>query len=191
MGLSMSIGVPEMGATFTTASTLSAESLHPSIRAEKAPELLGDGRTPTKTRVLILCTHNSSRSQMAEGILRSISHGAIDVASAGSEPTAVNPDAIKAMERVGIDISKQRSKSINEFVRQTFDYVITVCDSVREVCPVFPGDPERIHWSFPDPSDVADPTERQRAFEQTVIGLMNRFRHLITLIERERSARDQ
>jgi ArsR family transcriptional regulator, arsenate/arsenite/antimonite-responsive transcriptional repressor / arsenate reductase (thioredoxin) len=169
----------------------SADSLHPAIRPTPTPELLGDSAARTKPRVLILCTHNSSRSQMAEGVLRSMSNDSIDVASAGSEPTTVNPEAIAAMERASIDISHQHSKSMEEFSGQTFDYVITVCDSVREVCPAFPGDPERIHWSFPDPSEVPDPSERQRAFEQTILGLTNRFRHLITLIDREREKSDQ
>lgn len=105
-------------------------------------------------RVLILCTANSARSQMAEGLLRQIAGDAMDVFSAGSKPGTVNPLAIQAMAERGIDISGQRSKHLDEFISQTFDYVITVCDNAAETCPTFPGRAERIHWSFPDPAAV-------------------------------------
>ena len=167
---------------------LSADAVHPAIRDVPSSEEFGtEGGNAKRPRVLILCTHNSARSQMAEGILRSMSNGAVDVWSAGSAPTTVNPDAVAAMARAGIDISNQRSKSMSDFVGQQFDYVITVCDSVREACPMFPGAPERIHWSFADPSDIGDPKARAEAFDATVIGLSNRFRHLLTLINRERN----
>ena len=167
---------------------MSADSVHPAIRATRSVEPVTDEvKKASKPRVLILCRHNSARSQMAEGILRSMSHGSVDVMSAGSEPTALNPDAVSAMARAGIDISHQLSKSMNEFTRETLDYVITVCDSVREVCPIFPGEPERIHWSFPDPSDIEDPDQRTRAFDQTALGLMSRFGHLLVLMDRERN----
>lgn len=90
-------------------------------------------------QVLILCTGNSARSQMAEGLLRELSHGAIDVQSAGTAPKSVNPLAIRVMAERGIDISHQRSKHLNEYLDQAFDYVITVCDQAAEVCPLFPG----------------------------------------------------
>ena len=112
-------------------------------------------------RVLILCTHNSSRSQMAEGLLREMAGEQIEVFSAGSEPSRVNPLAIKAMEERGIDISGHRSKHLNEYLGEPFDYVITVCDDAAESCPMFPGKAERIHWSFPDPS-AATGSEEQR-----------------------------
>lgn len=105
-------------------------------------------------KVLILCTGNSARSQMAEGLLRSLSRGGLEVHSAGTKPSRVNPLAIEAMKELGMDISSHRSKSVEEFAGQTFDVVITVCDNARESCPVFPGAPERIHWSFPDPAAV-------------------------------------
>ena len=104
-------------------------------------------------RVLILCTGNSARSQMAEGLLRHLSaEGRFEVFSAGMEPSRVNPLAIEAMREKGIDISGQRSKSVDEFRGQELDYVITVCDRANENCPVFPGTTERIHWSFDDPA---------------------------------------
>ena len=104
-----------------------------------------------KKRVLILCTGNSARSQMAEGILRHDGGGAFEVFSAGVKPGFVRPEAIQAMSEIGIDISNHRSKSVDEFVSQRFDYVITVCDNAKESCPVFPGAAARIHQSFEDP----------------------------------------
>jgi arsenate reductase (thioredoxin) len=107
-----------------------------------------------KTQVLILCTGNSARSQMAEGLLRHIAGERMDVFSAGSQPSSVNPFAIQAMQMRGIDISGQHSKHLREFLNRPFDYVITVCDRAAETCPVFPGPAVRVHWSFPDPAAV-------------------------------------
>ena len=103
-------------------------------------------------RVLILCTGNSARSQMAEGLLRHLAGDRFDVFSAGSQPSVVHPYAIEAMRQRGIDISGQRSKHLSEYLDQSFDFVITVCDQAAETCPVFPGRAQRIHWSFPDPA---------------------------------------
>ncbi|MEP7342068.1 MAG: arsenate reductase ArsC [Acidobacteriota bacterium] len=102
-------------------------------------------------RVLILCTGNSARSQMAEGILRQDGGERFEVHSAGVKPSAVRPEAIQAMSEIGIDISGHRSKSVDEFAGQAFDYAITVCDNAKESCPIFPGKVERIHQSFEDP----------------------------------------
>lgn len=107
-----------------------------------------------KKRVLILCTGNSARSQMAEGLLRHDGGAAFEVESAGVEPSHVRPQAIEAMQEISIDISHHRSKSVDEFAGQEFDYVITVCDHANERCPVFPGNAKRIHWSFDDPASV-------------------------------------
>ncbi len=107
-----------------------------------------------KPRVLILCTANSARSQMAEALLRHIAGDRLDIYSAGTKPSVVNPVAIEAMGAIGIAISGQRSKHLNEFLDMPFDYVITVCDNAAETCPVFPGLAVRIHWSFPDPAAV-------------------------------------
>jgi arsenate reductase len=104
-----------------------------------------------KKRVLILCTGNSARSQMAEGILRHDGGDKFEVESAGVNPSQVRPEAIEAMREIDIDISSHRSKSAEEFVGQDFDYIITVCDNARETCPFFPGAAERIHQSFEDP----------------------------------------
>jgi arsenate reductase len=103
-------------------------------------------------RVLILCTGNSARSQMAEGLLRHIAGDRFDVASAGVSPTHVRPEAITAMREIGINISHHNSKSVDTFSGQEFDYVITVCDNAKEQCPVFPGRTKHIHWSFDDPA---------------------------------------
>jgi arsenate reductase len=120
-----------------------------------------------KQRVLILCTGNSARSQMAEGLLRALAGDRFDVFSAGSKPSTVNPLAIAAMDERGIDIRSQRSKHLNEYLDQPFDYVITVCDNAAETCPIFPGPAQRIHWSFPDPAAVAGgEAERLAAFQQ-------------------------
>jgi arsenate reductase len=106
---------------------------------------------PLKKRVLILCTGNSARSQIAEGILRHDGGEDFEVESAGVKPSSVRPEAIQVMMEIGIDISGGRSKSVDEFVGQAFDVVITVCDNAKETCPVFPGKTERVHQSFEDP----------------------------------------
>jgi arsenate reductase (thioredoxin) len=108
-----------------------------------------------RKRVLILCTGNSARSQMAEGLLREIGGGRFEVYSAGTHPVRVRAEAVEAMREVGIDISGQRSKSVDEFAGREFDYVVTVCDNAREECPVFPGRTRRVHWSFEDPAEAA------------------------------------
>src|SRR5262249_27225298 len=110
--------------------------------------------SPMKKRVLILCTGNSARSQMAEGVLRRDGGDAFEVESAGLRPGGVRPEAIQVMHEIGIDISGRRSKSVDEFSGQEFDYVITVCDNAKESCPAFPGKAERIHWGFDDPAAV-------------------------------------
>lgn len=121
-----------------------------------------------KERVLILCTANSARSQMAEGLLRSLAGERFDVFSAGAQPSVVNPLAIKAMDERSIDIRSHRSKHLSEFLSQPFDYVITVCDTAAESCPIFPGPAKRIHWSFPDPAAVEGSEEVRLASFRTV-----------------------
>lgn len=116
-------------------------------------------------RVLILCTGNSARSQMAEGLLRHDGGAAFEVHSAGVDPTIVRPEAIAAMKEIGIDISQHLSKSVDEFSGQEFDYVVTVCDNAKEQCPIFPGKTERIHWSIDDPAAaVGDEAARRPVF---------------------------
>jgi arsenate reductase (thioredoxin) len=114
-------------------------------------------------KVLILCTGNSARSQMAEGLLRHDGGDRFDVFSAGTRPTTVRPEAIAALAELGIDISGQRSKSVDEFAGREFDFVITVCDHAAEACPTFPGKTQRIHWSFEDPAAVEGSAEERLA----------------------------
>lgn len=118
-----------------------------------------------RSRVLILCTGNSARSQMAEGLLRQLGGESFDVSSAGIKPTQVRTEAIQVMKEIGIDISQHFSKDVDRFVDNDFDYVITVCDNANENCPVFPGRAKRIHWSFEDPAQVeGNETTRLSAF---------------------------
>jgi arsenate reductase len=105
-----------------------------------------------QARVLFVCTHNSARSQMAEGILRDLAGDRFEVTSAGTEATHVRPLAIRAMDEISIDISGQESKTLERYLGESFDYVITVCDDANEACPFFPGADKRLHWSFEDPS---------------------------------------
>ncbi len=132
-------------------------------------------------RVLFLCTHNSARSQMAEAILSARSSGLVEAYSAGTQPSRVHPLAIRTMREMGIDISNQRSKSLDEFLRQPFDAIVTVCDRAREACPVFPGDPALIHWSIPDPLDVQGPEAEQLvAFRDTAAQLDTRIHYFLS-----------
>ena len=118
-------------------------------------------------RVLVLCTGNSARSQMGEGLFRREGGESYEVFSAGTRPSHVRPEAIAVMREIGIDISGHRSKSVDEFAGQSFDYVVTVCDNARDNCPVFPGAGERIHWSFEDPAAVqGSEGERLAAFRR-------------------------
>lgn len=145
---------------------------------------MGINETPTqpRIRVLILCTHNSARSQMAEALLRRIGGERFEVYSAGTEATRVHPLAVRAMADVGIDISGARSKHLDEFIGDRFDYVITVFDAANESCPVFPGDPKRIHWSFPDPSQAeGTDEERLRAFRKVRDEITMRLRTWVQL----------
>jgi arsenate reductase len=128
-----------------------------------------------KERVLILCTHNSARSQMAEGFLRHLAGDRFEVASAGTERTEVRPEAIEAMRKHSIDISAHTSKTLAQFRDQPWDYVITVCDDANEACPVFPGAKHRLHWSFPDPSTVTG-SDRQAAFDHAADAIEDRLR---------------
>jgi arsenate reductase len=117
------------------------------------------------TRVLFVCTHNSARSQMAEGFLNALGGDRFEAASAGTEARGIDPLAIQAMAEEGIDVSMHESKTVDAFLKRPFDLVITVCDEAAETCPVFPGPAKRMHWSFPDPSKATgDDEERYEAF---------------------------
>jgi ArsR family transcriptional regulator, arsenate/arsenite/antimonite-responsive transcriptional repressor / arsenate reductase (thioredoxin) len=161
-------------------------SLHPALSdPESQPRPKEVDRKHPKLRILFLCTHNSARSQMAEAILRKIGSNQVEVFSAGNEPSPIHPLAINVMSQIGIDISQQKPKHLNQFLDQNFDYIVTVCDRVRESCPVFPGDPEQIHWSFPDPVAIeGDLQTQEKAFSDTASQLRVRIEYLLLMIER-------
>ena len=120
-----------------------------------------------KPLILIVCTANSARSQMAEGLFRHEGGAGYEVFSAGTRPSSVRSEAIEVMREIGIDISSHRSKSVDEFAGQNFDYVVTVCDNARDHCPIFPAGTARLHWSLEDPAAVkGSETERLAAFRR-------------------------
>lgn len=130
-----------------------------------------------KKRVLILCTGNSARSQMAEGLLRHDAGDRFEVASAGVDPTSIRREAIEVMRQIGIDISEHRSKSVAGFAGQEFDYVITVCDNANQNCPTFPGETKRLHWNIDDPASVhGDDETVLAAFRSARDNLRHRLR---------------
>lgn len=134
----------------------------------------------TPIRVLFLCTGNSARSLMAEALLRSLGAGAFEVHSAGTRPTGVNPFTELVLEEEDLPVAGLRSKDAGEFAGEQFDYVITVCDSAAEECPVFPGAPKRIHWSMKDPAAVdGSDAEKEAAFRTTLLGLRERIQGFI------------
>jgi arsenate reductase len=137
-----------------------------------------------KLRVLFICTHNSARSQMAEGFLRHIAGDRYDVYSAGTEATHVRPEAIAVMGEIGIDISGQESKTLQRYLAEPWDYVITVCDDANESCPVFPGTADRSHWSFPDPSKATGNDEqRLQVYRDVRDEVLLRIRTFVTATE--------
>ena len=118
---------------------------------------------PGVKKVIFLCTGNSARSQMAEGLMKHLSHEEWKVQSAGIFPSYVHPLAIRVMEEIGIDISQQTSKSMNQFLNEVFDYIITLCDEAAQSCPTFPGQGKRLHWSFQDPAAAIGTIEERLA----------------------------
>jgi protein-tyrosine-phosphatase len=181
-----SLNLPQVQALFAEA----GQTLHPALGGAEAAPLAETRAQPGQppARVLFLCTHNSARSQMAEGLLRQLSKGQVEAFSAGNEPSQVNPMAIAVMDERGIDIRGQHAKHLSQYLGQPFDYIVTVCDLARETCPIFPGDPEHIHWSFPDPAAVEDIAARRRAFESVATELTTRINFLLVLIQRQRSS---
>ena len=140
-------------------------------------------------RVLFVCTGNSARSLMGEALLRHSGGPAFEVHSAGTEPKGINPLTERVLDEAGIDHSWARSKSVNEYLGQSFDYVITVCDQARQACPVFPGVHETLHWGYEDPAAVAGTeAERLAAFRSTLTMMSGRIQSFITLALRDRVA---
>ncbi len=132
-------------------------------------------------RVLFLCTHNSARSQMAEALLRQMGADQVEAFSAGSMPTEVHPDAVAVLRELEIDPTPLHAKSLEPFVGEPFDYIITVCDRVRDICPAFQGDPAQIHWSVADPAVVEGAERRRQAFRDVALELQIRIRYLLLL----------
>ncbi len=144
-----------------------------------------------KVRVLVLCTGNSARSQMAEGILRRMAGDLAEVHSAGVRPAAeIHPLARRVMQERGVDISGQYPKDADRYARQEFDIIITVCDHAKETCPMFPGSARRLHWSLPDPAGAGrSEEERLGAFRDTAEDLEKRLREVEDLVKRLSAAR--
>ena len=122
---------------------------------------MSGGGPSGKERTLFVCTHNSARSQMAEGLLRHLAGDRFEAFSAGTEATRVRPEAISVMGELGIDVSGQESETLDRYLGEPFGYVVTVCDEANEACPFFPGARRRLHWSLPDPSR-SEETEEER-----------------------------
>jgi protein-tyrosine-phosphatase len=175
-------------ATLQTLYFAAADALHPALSSPETTQKEMISPQPLKAkRVLFLCTENSARSQIAEALLRHLSNGSVEALSAGSHPSTVHPYALQVLRRLGVDTSALRSKHFDEFLGQHFDRIITLCDRIVEVCPSFPDDPERIHWSFPNPATVqGTEEEKYRAFEQTGLQLTTRIRLLLITMEREK-----
>lgn len=137
-------------------------------------------------RVLFVCTGNSARSLLGEAVLRQRGGAAFEVASAGTHPSGVNPMTIRALDEAGLPTDGLRSKSVSEFLDEHFDYVITVCDDARQVCPVFPGEHESLHWGYDDPSAVDGPDPvRMAAFRRTLTAMAERISQFVTLVNAE------
>jgi protein-tyrosine-phosphatase/DNA-binding transcriptional ArsR family regulator len=152
-------------------------ALHPAMANWSENDATASPLAPRSSpiKILFLCTHNSARSQMAEALLRQLGGTAVEVQSAGNEVSTVHPLAVETMRALDIDISSQQSKHVDVFAGQSFDYVITVCDRMREVCPAFPGRPDQIHWSIADPSAVIGDDARREAFAAVAAELAMRL----------------
>lgn len=142
--------------------------------------------TERPIRVLVVCTGNSARSVMAEALIRHKGGARFEVHSAGTEPKGINPLTLKILAEAGIDASWARSKSVNEYLGQEFDYVITVCDEARQACPVFPGVHQSLHWGYEDPAEATGTEEERLAvFRRVFIQLGERINQFIELAKRE------
>jgi protein-tyrosine-phosphatase len=151
-------------------------ALHPGLRLVPLPA----GKLQARARILFLCTGNSARSQLAEAFAQHLAGDTITAASAGSHPKSLHPNAIRVMLEYGIDITGRRAKHVSTFAGQRFDYVVSLCDRVREVCPEFPGHPEMIHWSIPDPGQAGDSdAETYPAFRAVAADLHTRIGYLL------------
>src|SRR4051794_27265453 len=158
-------------------------ALHPGLAPGQPAQARRRGRGSAPARVLFLCTGNSSRSQMAEALCERLSDGAVRAVSAGSHPKPLHPNAVRVMRSRGLDIAGRRTKHLDEFAGERFDYVISLCDRVREVCPEFPGAPMSVHWSVPDPArEPGSDRKTLPAFERVATEVETRVRFLIEAI---------
>ena len=158
-------------------------ALHPGLAAVAGAQFGEREHRVARARVLFLCTGNSARSQMAEALAEQLSEGAVRASSAGSRPKPLHPNAVRVMRERGIDLAGRRSKHLGEFTGERFDYVISLCDRVREVCPEFPGAPQAIHWSLRDPAaEPGTDDETLPAFERTAAELESRIGFLLAAI---------
>lgn len=162
----------------------SGAALHPALRLAASPPRRWDRASGSiYARVLFLCTGNSARSQMAQALVEVLTGGAVEAASAGSHPKPLHPNAVQVMRERGIEIAGRPSKHLSEFAEESFDYVVSLCDRVREVCPEFPNHPELIHWSIPDPArEGRSDAETYPAFKRTADKLAGRVPYLLELI---------
>lgn len=165
------------------------EALHAGLALTPPEDAMPRPHPGRRARVLFLCTGNSTRSQIAEALARHLSGGGLEAESAGSRPRdQVHPHAVRVMQERGIDISSQRPKHLGQFTRRRFDVIVTLCDRVREVCPEFPGSPQRIHWSIADPAEARG-AESYPSFERTAAEIEQRVRFLLHAIERQYTRR--
>jgi ArsR family transcriptional regulator, arsenate/arsenite/antimonite-responsive transcriptional repressor / arsenate reductase (thioredoxin) len=170
--------------------TASCDALHPGLGSANATPAATAGQHPT-VRVLFLCTGNSTRSQIAEALIENLSGGSAEAVGAGSHPKPVHPNTVRVMRARGVDLAGCRSKHLSEFAGQRFDYVVSLCDRVREVCPEFPGQPRLIHWSIADPARAgATDEESYPAFERAAEELGTRIGFLLELIEHNLSTQE-
>jgi ArsR family transcriptional regulator, arsenate/arsenite/antimonite-responsive transcriptional repressor / arsenate reductase (thioredoxin) len=164
-------------------------ALHPALsRTSRTATKRARSRPP---RVLFLCTGNSARSQIAEALLHELSGGSVQAFSAGSRPKDVHPNTVRVLAARGIDIGGRSSKHLDTFRRRRLDYVISLCDRVREVCPEFPGRPHTIHWSIPDPAaQPGGDRDTYPAFESTAVELQTRIRFLLDRIDEQTNEKE-
>jgi ArsR family transcriptional regulator, arsenate/arsenite/antimonite-responsive transcriptional repressor / arsenate reductase (thioredoxin) len=160
-------------------------SLHPGLATTVAQR----PRT-ARARMLFLCTGNSARSQIAEALAEQLSHGAVEAVSAGSHPKPLHPNALRVLRERGIALEGRRSKHLSEFAGHAFDRVVSLCDRVREVCPEFPGGPEAVHWSIPDPGrEPGTDEETWPAFERMATEIETRINFLLDTVESDEEVR--
>lgn len=156
-------------------------ALHPGIRLQATSQPSWSGEA--SGRVLFLCTGNSSRSQMAEALTGRLTGGRVDARSAGSHPGRLHPNTLAVMRGYGIDLTGRRTKHMDEFSQDRFDYVVTLCDRVREVCPEFPGPAPHLHWSMANPAEAGESDEASYpAFERTAAELAERLPLFLELL---------